>query len=423
MSRAGGAAGGARGPAHPIMFLMLYLPFGASAGYGGVALAYLLHERGVSVAAIAAMGALNVLPNTWKVFWAPLIDTTLSARAWYLLGLAVTAAVFLVTAGAPLGSQSLPLLDVLSFALGLSSSLLAIAADRFMAYDTPEAEKGRAGGWAQAGNLGGAGLGGGLALWVAVHTGRPWTAGVLLAALSLACAIMVFRMNDPARVDAGRPFLDIVKDTGRDVLGLVLRRAGLLAIFVCLLPLGSGGAGGLWSAIAGEWGAGADEVALVGGVFSGLVSIVGAVAGGYLCDRMDRKGAYVLFGLVSATSAVAMAIGPRTPLAFLVFASLYNLILGACFAAFSGLTLEAIGQGAAGTKYNLLASVSNVPIMLMPLVDAWAQMRWGTSGMLYVEALCAAAAAAFYMAVVYATRGWRWPWLLRLAGATGDGPA
>ena len=411
---------GARGPAHPIVFLLLYLPFGASAGYGGVALAYLLHQRGVSVAAIAAMGALNVLPNTWKVFWAPLVDTTLSARAWYLLGLSVTAAVFLITAAAPLGPQSLPLLDALSFALGLASSLLAIAADRFMAYDTPEEEKGRAGGWAQAGNLGGGGLGGGLALWVAVHTGQPWTAGVLLAVLSLACAIMAFRVNDPPRVEAGRPFLSVVKDTGKDVLGLALRRAGLLAIFVCLLPLGSGGAGALWSAVAGDWGAGADEVALVGGVLSGVVSIVGAIAGGYVCDRMDRKGAYVLFGLASAASAVAMALGPRTPLAFMVFASVYNLVLGACYAAFSGLTLEAIGQGAAGTKYNLLASVSNVPVMLMPLLVAWANKRWGSSGMLYIEALCAVAAAALYTAVVHATRGWRWPWRLRLAGAPGD---
>jgi PAT family beta-lactamase induction signal transducer AmpG len=408
-----------RGPAHPIVFLLLYLPFGAAGGYG-VVLTYLLHQRGVSLEAIAAIGALGVLPNTWKVFWAPLIDTTLSARAWYLLGLAATAAVFLILAGAPLGPKSLPLLDVLAFAMGLSSSLMSIAADRFMAYDTPESEKGRAGGWAQAGNLGGGGLGGGVALWVAVHTGRPWAAALLLAALSLACGLTAFRMNDPARLDKGQPFLTVVRETGRDVLGLALRRAGLLAIFICLLPLGSGGAGGLWPAVAGEWGAGADEVALVGGVLSGLVSIVGAIAGGYVCDRMDRKGAYLLFGLVSAASAVAMALGPRTPLAFMVFASAYNLVLGACYAAFSGLTLEAIGQGAAGTKYNLLASVSNVSVMLMPLVDAWAQKRWGTTGMLHVEALCAVAAAALYGAVVYATRGWRWPWLLRLARA-GDG--
>lgn len=407
------SAAAPRAHAHPIVFFVLYMPFGASAGYGSVALAYLLHQRGVSVAAIAAFVAMNILPNTWKVLWSPLVDTTLSARTWYMLGIGVTAAVFLVAGFAPLGPRSMPLLDGLSFALGLSSTLMSIAADRFMAYDTPESEKGRAGGWAQAGNLGGSGLGGGLALWIAVHTGQPWAAGVLLAALSLACAVIAFRVNDPPRMDRGRPLLSVVKDTGQDVVALALRRAGLLAILVCLLPLGSGGAGGLWSAVAGDWGAGADEVALVGGVLGGLVSIVGAIVGGYVCDRMDRKASYVLFGLASAASAVAMALGPRTPMAFMIFASVYGMILGACYAAFSGLTLEAIGQGAAGTKYNLLASVSNVPIMMMPLVDAWAQKRWGSGGMLHVEALCAVAAAGLYTGVVYATRGWRWPGLGR----------
>jgi len=48
-------------------------------------------------------------------------------------------------------------------------------------------------------------------------------------------------------------------------------------------------------------------VALVLGAMSGVVSIVGALAGGYVCDRMDRKTAYGLFGLALAACALAMA--------------------------------------------------------------------------------------------------------------------
>ncbi len=146
------------------------------------------------------------------------------------------------------------------------------------------------------------------------------------------------------------------------------------------------------------------------------MTIIGALAGGYLCDRMDRKAGYALFGLVSAAVAVAMALGPRTPFAFLAFASIYSLVIGACYGAFSALTLEAIGQGAAATKYNLIASAANLPIMLMTLVEGQAQARWGSTGMLYVEALCAVFAAALYTAVVFGTRRWSWSGARRLAG-------
>jgi MFS family permease len=173
----------------------------------------------------------------------------------------------------------------------------------------------------------------------------------------------------------------------------------------------------VWAAIAKEWGAGADEVALVSGLLSGLVSIPGCIAGGFLADRMDRKLAYALFGVVSAASAVAMALGPRTPMAFLVFVCLYNLIIGFCYGAYSAVTLEAIGKGAAGTKYNLIASISNVPILVITLVDGWADTRFGGGGMLWVEAGLGIAAVAVYGLVAWATRGMSWGALFR-RGAT-----
>ena len=43
----------------------------------------------MTVAAIGALVALSVLPQTWKVLWAPLVDTTLSPKLWYLIGASV----------------------------------------------------------------------------------------------------------------------------------------------------------------------------------------------------------------------------------------------------------------------------------------------------------------------------------------------
>ena len=136
----------------------------------------------------------------------------------------------------------------------------------------------------------------------------------------------------------------------------------------------------------------------------GIASAIGCFIGGYLCDRMDRKTAYWVFGLVQALCAVAMAITPRTELVYIAFVMLYWLVTGFTYAAFSAVVLEAIGQGAAATKYNVFASLSNMPIAYVTLVDGWAHTRWGTGAMLHVEALIAVAAIALFIGVAACMR-------------------
>lgn len=401
---------------HPIAYMVLYLPFGAMGGYITVTLGYILRGGQVSVAEIAGLAGLFLLPNTWKVLWAPLVDTTLGARTWYLIGTVATAALLLAAAATPMTRAGLPMLSALCFVSGAATSFNAMAAERLMAYATPPREQGRAGGWSQAGNLGGQGLGGGLALWIAQHW-APWLGAASLAALTLACAAMLLAFTHVRVPHDGGAYLPRLKQAGKDVLTLAKRRVGLLACFICVLPMGSGGAQNLWGAVARDWNADADQVALVSGVLSGLVSIVGALIGGFVCDRMDRKGGYALFGVLSALSAVIMALGPRTPLGFAAFATLYNLVIGCAYGAYAAVTLEAIGHGAAATKFNLIASLANVPIMLMTLVDGAAQTRWGSGGMLLTEAAVGVAAVGLFYLVAWISRGWSWTGLRRaLAG-------
>ncbi len=396
-------------PPHPAVYLVLYLPYGAAGGYVTISLAWLLSHAGASVAAVAGLAGMVLLPNTWKVLWAPLIDTTLTSKTWYAIGIVLTGASLAAIGLMPLETGLLPAFGAMALTASLASTLSAMAAERFMAFDTPDHEKGRAAGWSQAGNLGGTGLGGGAGLWLAVHSGHPWTAGVTLALISAACMWPLVLLREPGRMKgASRTYFSVIAETGRDVWSLVRTRIGLLACFICLLPIGTGGVQQLWAAIAKDWGADADQVALAGGLLSGLVSIPGAVAGGYLADRMDRKLAYALFGVASALTAVAMAVGPRTPLAFLLFASLYNLIIGFCYGGYAAVTLEAIGKGAAVTKYNLVSSISNVPILVVTEIDGWAATQWGSGAMLWVEAGLGVVGVVFYVLVARSTRGLTW---------------
>jgi hypothetical protein len=66
--------------------------------------------------------------------------------------------------------------------------------------------------------------------------------------------------------------------------------------------------------------------------------------------------------------------------------------------------LEAIGRGAAATKYNLYASLSNMPIAYLTIVDGWAYGRWHANGLLAADALSGIVAVAFFAAVSLATR-------------------
>jgi len=371
---------------HPSVFLVLIVPFGAMGGYLSVAIGYQLTQAGVSVEEVAALIAASYIPQTWKFLWAPVADTTLSRKTWYLLAGLVSAVGIFVTGAVPADAASLPLLYAAVLISNVASTFLAMATESLMVYNTPPALQGRAGGWFQAGNLGGNGLGGGAGLWLAQTLPEPWMAAAAIAvACALCCAALWFVPEPPplARTGRyGRMLLEVLKDLWQ----VVRARAGILALLICFLPIGSGAASNLWAAVADDWHASANTVALATGVFSGIVSALGCIFGGYGADRMDRKTAYALYGLLMALSTVAMAVAPRTETMYVVFTLIYAFIQGLTYAGFTAVVLETIGLGAAATKYNLYASLSNMPIAYMTLVDGWAHTRWGAAGLLNVEA-------------------------------------
>jgi PAT family beta-lactamase induction signal transducer AmpG len=135
-------------------------------------------------------------------------------------------------------------------------------------------------------------------------------------------------------------------------------------------------------------------------VLGGVISAIGCILGGWICDRMDRKAAYVWFGILQAGSGVAMALLPRNQAMFVVWVTVYTFTSGLAYAAFSAFVLEVIGKGAAATKYNALASLSNVPIYYMTNIDGWAHDRWNSAAMFYTESGLAAASAVIFLILV-----------------------
>src|SRR5438067_12138046 len=72
----------------PRLFFILILPYGAAFGLVAVSLQYLA----TSVYGIHPSDWNNVIasvfvPHSLKVFWAPVVDTTLTRKKWYLISL------------------------------------------------------------------------------------------------------------------------------------------------------------------------------------------------------------------------------------------------------------------------------------------------------------------------------------------------
>lgn len=385
---------------HPSVFMVLILPFGVLSGYLTVTLAYLFRQAGLSVEQIAGLVALSYLPHTWKFAWAPIADATLTRKGWYLIAGTLSAAGIWLTGLLPVQATSLPLLSLVLLVSNVAVTFLGMAVESLMAYGSSDDEKGRAGGWFQAGNLGGTGLGGGAGLWLAQHLHQPWIAGVVLSLACLLCCLALPFVPEPPPLHQGVGLGRRLVDVARDLWNVARSRLGALALFLCFLPIGSGAASNLWSAVSGDWRASADLVALSTGVVTGLVSAVGCIVGGWVCDRMDRKAAYVGYGVLQALCAVGMALAPRTPATFFMFVTLYAFITGLTYAGFSAFVLEAMGTGAAATKYSAFASLSNTPIWYMTQIDGWAHGRWGPGGMLFAEAAVGMLGLALFLGVV-----------------------
>ena len=166
----------------------------------------------------------------------------------------------------------------------------------------------------------------------------------------------------------------------------------------------------LWSAVAPDWHVNADTVALVTGVLNRLLSAVGCVVGGWVADRMGRWWAYFGSGILLAVIAVAMAVAVRSTAAFSTGVLFYAFAGGFAYAAFSALVLFAIGRGAAATKYAVLSSFGNLPLIYMTALNGWSHDRYGSAGMLVIEAL---AAIIFVLFASFAVA-----WLRRRAAVT-----
>ncbi len=383
---------------HPYVWFVLNLPFGATSGFVTVMLGFILKKQGMSDAVIASLVALNLLPHTWKVFWAPVADSTLTRKRWYILANITSCLTILGLAFVPITKGNLGLIEWLVFLNSLAITFVGMSVEGLMAHATPPEERGRAAGMFQAGNVGGAGFGGGLGLFIAENVSSQ-VAFIVIAAVLFACQFALRLVPEAPKLAAAAAahaenatrgalvLLGRLLEVFKELWRMVYSRRGIVALTLCFLPIGSAAAQNIFSGqIATDWGASAELVATTSGLAAGVAATVGCLIGGWMSDRLGRRLAYMLGGGFLALIAVGMALSPQNPTTYATFTLAYQLGGGIAYGTFTGFVLDVIGTGAAATKYNLLASLSNIPILYMTRINGSVSTDHGPVKMLYADA-------------------------------------
>jgi MFS family permease len=320
----------------------------------------------------------------------------------------------------PIEKGNLGVIEWLVFLNSLAITFVGMSVEGLMAHATPPEERGRAAGMFQAGNVGGAGFGGGLGLFIAENVSSQ-VAFIVIAIVLFACQFALRLVPEAPKLAVAaaahaeaavrgmahraREVLGRLLEVFKELWQMVWSRRGIVALTLVFVPIGSAAAQNIFAGqIATDWGASAELVATTSGLAAGVAATLGCLFGGWLSDKAGRRLAYMIGGAILAAIAVGMALSPKNPTTYAVFTLAYQAGGGIAYGAFTGFVLEVIGKGAAATKYNLLASLSNVPILYMTKVDGWISTDHGPVSMLWTDAASEIAGIVVFLLVVAIVR-------------------
>ena len=369
----------------PIYIFFLTLTPGISTGFVSVALPYLLVHNGFSVAQAASMIAIGLSANLWRFVWGPIVDISLSLKKWFWIGLLLCTSSLLLLTTLSYDVKNISFLTIIIFISQVAATFMLLPINGIMAKLIEDNKKGKASGLYQAGSLVGTGFGGGVGLWLSNHYSIT-IAGIILCVCSVLFSLVIIFIKDVA-YEKGKNILNEITTISKDVWQTIKVPVSIFAILLIMMPIGTGAAANLWSAIAIEWNTNADIVALVTGVLSGFTSAIGCVVGGFIIDKYGKWTAYLGSGSLCAFVTFLMAIMPKEPYVYIAGVLVYTFGIGLINAAFTAVILYVVGKKNVATKFSLLASLGNLPVIYMTAFDGWTHDKFNSKNMLIIESL------------------------------------
>ncbi len=372
----------------PWIFCLPYIPYGIVGGFAGTVMPKLARDAGIEMDSIGWYAFLVLVPPFVQFLYAPIVDVGPRRRIWVLI-------VTLLGAACLCGALLMPLPSKINWFLGLTfaaqavSGLIGSCIGGMIAATYPDDKRGKAGGWLNAGNLGGAAL----AAWVTVYMTNPAhpasrpMIGLTIASLMIVPALAALFILDGKheKKPLGVLFGDMLRDVGR----VAKSRPGWTGILFCMSPVGTAALVNLFGGMAKDFHAGNDMVQFVNGPIAALLTVVGSLVAGYACDHINRRLAYLLSGALTAAVGLGTAYFPLTPHTYQYGVCAYLFVSGFCYAAFSAVVFEAIGRAgaAASTQYTLFSSAGNFAIAYVGWIDTRWSKTHGPKSPLVVDAL------------------------------------
>ena len=424
----------------PWLFAFTGMTYGVPGGFTGIVMPYLARRAGIELDAIGWFVTLLFVPSFFQFLYSPVVDFGPQRKHWLLIVGALGAGCLFVAFQMHLPENKVSFL-VFGFLAAMFSGLIGSCNGGLMATAMTDAQRGKAGAWYNVGNLAGGGIASALAVWMSGHGYSTVTIGATIAAMMLLPALAALTVDEPARA-AGGTLVETIDGLLREVKEVLWTRAGITGLLLCLSPVGTAALANYFSGIAQEYVhhdiAGelaklpvheaqkildffsaigreyfphrltdglaslfldeaqrvvdarvSDLLAFVGGPVGQGLTALGALIGGFVCDRTNRRAMYLLSGVLTAIVGAAMAISPPSQATFTAGALTYALVTGFCYAAFTATVLETIGKDtkSASTRYAMFTAAGNVAIAYVGLIDTRFMANHGVDGVVGSDAV------------------------------------
>jgi len=370
----------------PWLFGISGIPYGVVGSFAGSVMPYLTHKAEIDMGSIGWYGALLLVPPMLQFLYAPIVDVGPSRRIWLIIVSLLGAAALVIACMMPLPEHTTLFLGF-AVAAQLISGLVGSCNGGLLTTTMPDELRGKASGWLNIGNLSGGGLSATIAIWMTGHDVAPIYMGLTLAAMMVLPSLAILYVVEPPRANV-ESVRKVFGQTYKDIRTVLLSRRGLTGILLCLSPVGTAALTNYFTGMATDYGASPDLVAATSGLAAVGLTAIGAYAGGWLCDRFNRRLMYLASGLLTAMCGAVMAISPRIPETYAVGVMVYALITGFCYSAFTATVLDTIGKGgkAASAQYSLFVAAGNAAIAYVGVVDTRFYERHGVEGVTGADA-------------------------------------
>ena len=380
----------------PWLFGLLIAP-NAVLAYGIISgvLSYLLRQQGVGIGRTSEIISLLILPQTIYFLWSPITDFWIRRRTWLIVGAVASA----LTMAAAFHGRRLdtPLAVALMFLSACFGQLVVSSCGGMMGTLRSEVTRRKASSVYQAAALAFGALGVFVLARLAERMGMG-PLGWIAAALIALPAFAAFAAPEQAR-EKGQNIKQTFSAIWREFKTTFLRWRAVPYTLLMLFPMASGALIGLLPGVAQDYHVSGQHMAWMNGLAGALLTASGSLAATLIPARIRASVAYLSGCLLNQLLLVILWLGPLSPSTYFIGATLYLFTIGTCYAMFTAVVLEFLGQsGKSGSgRYSIINSLGNVPVVYMTALDGRGGKLWGARGLAGTDAVIGAIGATILL--------------------------